>query len=192
MLFRSEESAIPQFVIREAVVNALAHRDYEHPAEVLVRMFDDRLEISNPGAPTPEEWRDITANWLPVHRNPLIYDFLRPMQLGEGAGQGIPEMKRLLSERGLPEPQFNQIQDTFIITIFNEPKKEGKQKVLSELIEFIAEKKTVSSTDILKKFKISRPHAIRLLKELEAKKYLEHVGSGRNSHYEHAENRSGK
>ena len=188
---RIEGPAIPEYVIREAIVNALAHRDYEHPGEILVRIFDNRLEISNPGAPTPEEWKEITAHWLPVHRNPLIYDFLRPVQLGEGAGQGLPEMKRLLAERGLPEPEFNQIQDTFIITIFNEQKKGGKQQAESELIAFIAEKKKISSTDAMKLLKISRPNAIRILNRLESKKYVIHMGSGRTSHYEYAESKDG-
>ncbi len=184
---RIEEPLIPDYVIREALVNAIAHRDYEHPGEILVRIFNDRIEISNPGAPTPEEWKNILVSGIPVHRNPMIYDYLREVNLGEGAGQGIPEMKKLMAHSNLPEPIFTQINETFNIVLYNKPIEDSANSLSQQIMRVIHQERVISSTRIVEKFKISRPYALQLLDLLVSKGYLRHTGGGRTSRYEIAE-----
>ncbi len=185
---RIEAPLIPDFVLREAIVNAFTHRDYEDPGEILVRVFDDRVEISNPGAPTPEEWRAIELSGIPVHRNPLLYEFLRPAQLGEGVGQGIPEMRRLLKSANLPEPLFTQIQNTFNVVLYNKPVGGSAQSLSNQIARFIHKERSVSTTRLMSAFKVSRPYVLMLLHELEAKGYVRHTGGGPTSRYELADN----
>jgi|GEM_PF-1262930 len=185
---RVEEPLIPDFVLREAIVNAFSHRDYEDPGEILVRVFDDRVEISNPGAPKPEEWKAIELSGIPVHRNPLLYDFLWPAQLGEGVGQGIPEMRRLLKAANLPEPLFTQIQNTFNVVLYNKPVGGYAQSLSNQVIRLIHKEKRVSTTRLMSVFKVSRPYILSILHDLEAKGYVRHTGGGPTSRYELADN----
>lgn len=189
-LRRIEEPLIPDFVLREAIVNAFTHRDYEDPGEILIRVFDDRVEMSNPGAPTPEEWKAIELNGLPVHRNPLLYEFLRPAQLGEGVGQGIPEMRKLLREAKLPEPLFVQIQNTFNVVLYNKPAGGSAQSLTNQVLRLIHKEKSVSTTRLMQAFRVSRPFILRLLHQLEVRGYLRHTGGGPTSRYELADNPS--
>ncbi len=180
---RFEQTAIPEYVLREVLVNALAHRDYENPGEVLVRIFDDRFEISNPGAPTPEEWKKILFSGIPVHRNPRIYEFLREANLGEGVGQGIPEIRKRLKEVGAAEPVFFVISDTFALMLNFKPLRGGHDALLEKALKLVREEGTVSSTRVMNALGISRPFAIRLLNELVAKHFLVHSGGGKTSKY---------
>lgn len=184
---RIEEPLIPEYVVREALVNAIAHRDYEHPGETLVRIFDDRIEISNPSVLTPDEWKSVLLNGIPVHHNPMVYQYLREMQLGEGAGQGIPIMRDLMDKANLPEPIFVQIRELFNIVLYNRPAAGSADSLSQQLLRVIHQERIVSSTRIMDKFKVSRPYALRLLKSLASKGYLKHTGGGKTSRFEIAD-----
>jgi ATP-dependent DNA helicase RecG len=88
---------LPIEVLREALVNAMAHRDYTISAPIRVLIFDDRIEIRTPGT-LPNT---VTLESLPfgihVLRNPMIYNMLLRVGLVTDAGSGIPRMMRLVS-----------------------------------------------------------------------------------------------
>jgi ATP-dependent DNA helicase RecG len=103
---RREIPEIPYEALREAIINAVAHRDYfERGANVMVEMFDDRIEISNPGGLpkglTPEEFGTKS-----VLRNPVIAGLLHRIGYIEKMGTGINKMKRLIAATGLPPIEF--------------------------------------------------------------------------------------
>jgi ATP-dependent DNA helicase RecG len=83
--------------LQEAVVNAFAHRDYEHSHEpVRITVFDDRIEISNPGGLMPGVDRDLLVKGeskSPEWRNPALASFLFRMNLAQNLGQGIPTIR---------------------------------------------------------------------------------------------------
>lgn len=106
---RIEESIIPEKALREAVVNMVVHRDYNDPQESLIRIFNDRVEFQNAGAPNKEELSKIIEQGIPFHRNQGLYNFLRPVHQAEAAGQGIPIMKRELKRVGLNEPEITSL-----------------------------------------------------------------------------------
>jgi len=110
---------IPKPVIREAVVNAVAHRDYTSNAAVQVMLFADRFEVWNPGAlpvgMTPETLRVPHSS---VPHNPLISEPLFLAHYIERAGTGTMDMIALCKKSGLPEPDFEQRDGQFVITIW--------------------------------------------------------------------------
>jgi len=87
-------------------MNAICHRDlYEEGATVMVEVYDDRVEISNPGGLLPIVAENFGEKSM--SRNPLIFGLFTRMQLVEKVGSGIPRMRRLMKEAGLPEPEFD-------------------------------------------------------------------------------------
>jgi ATP-dependent DNA helicase RecG len=103
---RTEIFEIPKEVLREGVINAVAHRDYfERGANVVVEIFDNRVEISNPGGLSkglkPENFGKHSLT-----RNPLIAGLLHRCKYIEKAGTGIQRMRDGMREAGLPKPTF--------------------------------------------------------------------------------------
>jgi len=103
---RKEIWEIPETVFKEAIVNALSHRDYyEKGATILIEVFDNRVEISNPGglvsAILPEQFGTKSFS-----RNPLIFGLFNRMDLVEQVGSGIQRMRDLMTENELPEPAY--------------------------------------------------------------------------------------
>ena len=98
---------IPKEVVREAIVNAVAHRDYTSNASIQVMLFSDRLEILNPGRLPPsltlEQLRETHPS---VPNNRLLARSLYLTQYIEEMGTGTLDMIRRCGDAGLSEPEF--------------------------------------------------------------------------------------
>ena len=95
----------PEKSVRELVVNALVHQDFRvRGTGPMVDVFEDRIEISNPGAPLVELRRMIDCH--PQSRNERLADLMRKMRLFEGRGSGIDIVIEKVEEFGLPPPDF--------------------------------------------------------------------------------------
>ncbi|MFH0882828.1 MAG: ATP-binding protein, partial [bacterium] len=122
---------LPRDAVGEAIVNAVAHRDYASNASVQVMLFSDRLEVWNPGhlppTLTPALLRVPHAS---IPRNPLIADPLFLTRYIEKAGTGTLDMIALCKEAGLPPPDFRQDGGQFVQTIWRPPVQVTAQGVL--------------------------------------------------------------
>ena len=112
---------IPRPVITEAIVNAIAHRNYRHNGFVQVLVFADRIEVWNPGELPP----GLTPEMLkqphgPIPRNPLIAEPLFRIKYVEKAGTGTTDMIADCQSAGLPEPDFTQHGPHFVVTIWRD------------------------------------------------------------------------
>lgn len=113
---RTEKWEMPLDVFREALINALAHRDYyEQGAFTNVEVYDDRIEITNPGGLLPQVAKHFGRKSL--SRNPYIFSLFMRMNLVEHVGSGIGRMKNLMLGEGLREPQY-ETEGLFNITLF--------------------------------------------------------------------------
>ena len=108
----------PPQALHEAMINALAHRDYEIAEPTRTTVFSDRIEILSPGSlPTgvlidqlrkgqsPAKWRNQSLAW-----------FLNRLQLAQAEGQGIPTILRSMREEGCPPPQF-EVSETRVVCL---------------------------------------------------------------------------
>lgn len=103
---REEIWEIPLTVFKEAIINALSHRDYyEQGATITIEMFDDRVEVSNPGGLLPIVAKDFGHKSMT--RNPLIFGLFTRMHLVERVASGIPRMQEAMKEANLPGPEFH-------------------------------------------------------------------------------------
>jgi len=112
---------LPPDAIGEAIINAIAHRDYYSNASVEVRLFADRLEVWNPGRlPDTLTLESLRGDHPSVPRNPLIAEALYLTRYIERVGSGTQAMIELSEEAGLPEPQFEQRGGFFVVTLWRD------------------------------------------------------------------------
>lgn len=112
---------LPPDAVAEAIVNAIAHRDYHSNASVEVRLFADRLEVWNPGRlPGTLTLDDLRKDHPSIPNNPLIAESLYLTRYIEKAGSGTQRIIELCRESGLPEPEFEQRCGSFVITIWRD------------------------------------------------------------------------
>lgn len=104
-----ETYELPPGAVSEAIVNAIAHRDYASNASVQIMLFADRLEIWNPGELFPPLTTAALRKPHPsIPRNPLIAEPLFLTRYIERAGTGTLDMIELCRAAGLPPPEFRQ------------------------------------------------------------------------------------
>lgn len=112
---------MPPEVVREAIVNAVAHRDYTSNGSVQVMLFSDRLEVWNPGTLPPtltlERLRQPHGS---VPGNPLLAESLYLTKYIERMGTGVGDMIERCRSVGLPEPEFS-LTDGFVTIIRRRP-----------------------------------------------------------------------
>lgn len=120
--FERVEKGIPAAVLREALVNAMIHRDYRAASQVRIFVFDDRMEIINPGALLNQlTLESIRIGGISQRRNPVICSLTGRLARRELYGLGVPQMIRLMRERGLPEPEFALDGGHFRVVLRREP-----------------------------------------------------------------------
>lgn len=109
----------PEFVWKETIINAVAHRDYSiKGTDIQIKMFDDRIEVESPGN-LPGIVR--LSNMRQVHfsRNPQIAAFLHEYDYVQEFGEGIDRMYREMEQAGLPAPEYKDHAFMFSATIRN-------------------------------------------------------------------------
>lgn len=183
-LERTELPEYPFSVIREALVNALAHRDYFSRDAIQVNIFDDRIEFINPGT-LPNGLSIQILGSLSVQRNPLTYHLMRDLGLVEGLATGIPRMRSEMKAAGLPEPVFEELGNFFRVTLFNKPKKPAAElnERQKRALAYLEKNPSISSKTYQKMNNVSRPIAVSDLNELIRKKLMRRVGKTRGAYY---------
>jgi ATP-dependent DNA helicase RecG len=123
-LFFRERLEYPPFAWQEALVNAVAHRDYAITgASIEVWMFDDRIEIRSPGAPPPPVTLEQMRQHKSIHcsRNPLLVRALADLGYLKEMGEGIPRMFEEMEQYGLKAPVFTLEGFLLVVTLHNTP-----------------------------------------------------------------------
>lgn len=123
-LFFRERLEYPAFAWQEALVNAVAHRDYAiSGAPIEVWMFDDRLEVRSPGLPPPPVSLEQMRQHKSIHfsRNPLLVRALADMGYLKEMGEGIPRMFEEMEQHGLQPPEFALEGFFLVVTLHNTP-----------------------------------------------------------------------
>lgn len=182
---------IPESVIREAIVNAVAHRDYDSGGFVQILVFADRIEVWNPGELPPGiTFEAVRRPHGPLPRNPLIAEPLFRAGYAEKAGSGIPDMIADCREAGLSEPDFAQHGPHFVGTIWRDwltdqrLKEFGLNNRQLKAVAFIKEHGRITNQEYQNFASVSKPTATRDLEELSLMGLFEKVGTtGRGTHY---------
>jgi ATP-dependent DNA helicase RecG len=146
---RHDEPEYPELAVREAILNAVIHRDYSIFTEtcpITVTLFSDRLEITNPGALFGRMTLEDLGKKNADTRNPFIAFAMEIIQNTENRFSGIPTMRAAMKEAGLLPPVFENGRDYFKVTLYNK-KTEGaaaNEPTEENIIAFCQEPRTKS------------------------------------------------
>ncbi len=112
---REEKLELPEEALREAVLNAAAHRDYFSTSNIHINIFKDRVEIVNPGGLVGNlAVEDLYEKSIP--RNPLLFYLMEKMELVEKAGSGLIRIENAMDEYKLERPVIKADKNWFQIT----------------------------------------------------------------------------
>ena len=125
---RSDIPEYPIVALREAILNAVIHRDYSTYTEnqpITIYFFKDRVEITNPGGLYGRLSVEDLGRTMPDTRNPNIAKIMELYNYTENRYSGIPTIKSKLQNAGLPEPVFENYKGIFKVTFYNSKKKQS-------------------------------------------------------------------
>lgn len=208
-LNREDIYEIPLEVLREALVNALMHRDYSITGtQVSVEVYDDRVEIINPGGlPKGLSVRDLGK--VSIRRNELIADLFFRLHKVERIGMGIRKMREAMISAGLREPTFEP--NGFFRVIFHRSpefamkkgtpgtdvmKKEGRartaqktvqittQKTVQKIIALIRQNPGITRQELAMELGLTDSGIKYHLKKMQDKGLLRRVGPDKGGHWE--------
>lgn len=120
---RSDRPEYPTDAVREAVLNALIHRDYSvHTENMPIQffLFSDRIEIRNPGGLYGRLTVDQLGKMQPDTRNPFLVTAMETLGYTENRYSGIPKIRQAMEEAGLPAPVFCDTRGEFSVCLYNQ------------------------------------------------------------------------
>ncbi len=193
---RREQIGLPFEMIREAVVNALIHRDYDITGQKCQLVVNaDTITIKSPGGPispiTLEQMRSFTAPMK--SRNPVLHYVFARMGMAEEQGYGLTSLKKHAEKLGLPLPSYSMEGDSLVLTIYRS--KAAATSVLGKDVieslskaeragwEWLATRETTSSSEYASGMNIPNRTALNHLKRFTGLNLLERTGSGPTTQY---------
>ena len=192
---RQEIWELPLDAIKEALTNAICHRDYfDSGAKIMVQLYDDRLEISNPGGLLPYVAADFGHRSR--SRNPLIFSMFTRMHLVESVGTGIPRIAKLLSAEGFPPAEYKT--EGFFTTILRKKRsvsthpsdqsgqKSGQkdgQNNRERIVELMKENGLITTTEIAAVLGINRSAVSRHIEKLKKDGRIQRKGGDRGGEW---------
>ncbi len=185
-----EKLEIPKEAIREIIVNAVVHRDYDSNASVQIDVFADRVEILNPGG-LPDELTvdDLVKVHLSVPVNPFL---ARPFYLAgyiNQLGYGTRNVVKWCRKAGLPDPKFDPAENRFRVTIWRNWLTDDRMKGLKlnerqvKAVQFLKSDLRITNTEYQKLTGVSRATTKRDLDEMVKLGLLKLEGAGRSAYY---------
>ena len=186
---RQEKWEYPPDAIREAIINAIAHRDYNSSANVHISIFDDRIEIWNPGKlPPPLTPKDLKEEHKSIPVNPSLANLLFLIKYIERWGTGTNDIIKWCRKEGLPEPIFKEVTGGFAVVLRKFQVPENLESLeLNErqkkAIEYLKIHKNITRKIYIEINNISPRQANKDLNDLLGKRLIRKQGKGRAISY---------
>jgi ATP-dependent DNA helicase RecG len=190
-LEREEKTEYPQFAVREAIVNAICHRDYRlRGRRIELRMYSDRLEVISPGGlPGFITIENIKEEHF--SRNPRMVSGLFQWGYIEELGLGIDRMIEVMEQAGHQPPNFDARPYSFAVTLLNEREKPKPPEWMrntnhrqARALQYIRENGSITNREYRQLCEGVSAETLRLdLADMVEKGILMKVGSNKGTHY---------
>jgi len=188
-IFREESKIYPEVAIRELVANAIIHQDFNiSGASVMIEIFKNRIEITNPGTPLIDIYRFIDA--APQSRNEAVASFLRRVKICEERGSGVDRVIFNVELYQLPAPEFIREENAtkVILYSYKDLSKMSKEDRIRACYQHAClkyvQREQMTNKSIRERFKISDknyPMASRIIKEALISKLIKDADPKSNS-----------
>ena len=188
---------IPLEVMREAVVNALMHRDYSIAGtQVSVEIYDDRVEIINPGG-LHKGMSVRKLGTVSIRRNEIISDLFFRMHKVERMGMGIRKMKEAMAADGLREPEFES--NGFFRAVFyrspdfalkgaapapEKSREKSREKSSEKIIGIIRKRPMITISELTEISRLSHAGIEKIIKNLKKEGRIKRIGPDKGGHWE--------
>jgi predicted HTH transcriptional regulator len=199
-IYREESYAVPEIAIREALVNAIVHRDYNiSGSDIKFNIYDSYIEIISPGRlPFGINIEDLGCG-ISKSRNPIMVSIFREMGIIEEYGKGIEKIKRAIDKHNLVMPKFEEVSDFFKVTFYKKKLlkrpsvsliddydylfMDYTKEQINEIKNYTLEKGYITNSKCRELLHISIDQAKYLLKRLVEENILEAIGKGKGRKY---------
>lgn len=189
-IYRKEELEYPEEALREAIINAVIHRDYIGPHTQL-KVYPDKIILWNVGTlPNEIKIDELKKNHDSYPRNELLADVFFKAGLIEAWGRGTIKITDECKKAGLPEPKFNEEFGGFAVYFYKDIyteenlRKIGLNERQIKAVFYVKEKMEITNSEYQREFSVSRQTATRDLTELAKKELFKLQGTGkRDIHY---------
>ncbi len=194
---RREQVDLPFEMIREAVVNALIHRNYDIKGQKCQLIVNaDTITIKSPGGPvspiTLEQLRSFNAPMK--SRNPVLHYVFARMGFAEEQGYGLSSLKKRAEELGLPLPTYSMEGESLVLTIYRS-KDAAIAAVPSDVLKglnfdevaawgWIVGQESITTGDLAENLRFDERKAQRIVKKLVDVGLLKRSGAGKATRYQ--------
>lgn len=172
----------PTLAVREAVINAVVHADYSiGGTHIRIAIFDDRIEITNPGMLPFGITMEAALSGLSRLRNRVIGRVFRELGLIEQWGSGIGRMIEACNDAGIAPPRFEEIGNSFRVTLSSKrigPPSERESPWQAALVEYLKKHGEVSTAQAARLWNVSDRTARTRLQDFVKKGLLTDIGTG--------------
>lgn len=181
-LYRTNMPEYPPVAVRESIVNALLHADYAaRGSTIMVAIFDDRMEITNPGNLMFGMTLKRALAGASVLRNHVIAHTFRELQLIERWGSGLQRILEACRERGLKTPTFEERENEFIVTLYStQTHKIVLDSIQKNFLDFLKHKERVSSKEAAEFWGVTSRSALMRLNKLLDLGLVKRIGTSTN------------
>lgn len=191
---RIERYFVPEDALREALLNALCHKQYQSGVPIQISVYDDRLYIANCGC-LPENWTlaDLMGKHASVPYNPNIAHVFYLAGFIEIWGRGIEKICSACESDGVPHPvytinpgdimiEFTAPEDRIVQPVTRKVTERLDEKSM-QILDLISEDPTYTSEAMAEKLSVSRKTVYLRLKEMEDKNIIIRIGSDRKGYW---------
>jgi ATP-dependent DNA helicase RecG len=183
-LLRTDERDYPEDAVREALLNAIVHRDYSFSGSTIINLYSDRLEIISLGGLVSGLSLEAAMLGASQPRNEKLASLFYRMKLIEAYGTGISKI--ISCYKGLPvQPKFENVEGAFRVVLPNTHAQElsvEDEKYLP-ILRLFEKQKEITRSDVEEALGVGTTYAINMLKEMLEKELIKKVGNGRLTRY---------
>lgn len=183
-LLRTDERDYPEDAVREALLNAIVHRDYSFSGSTFINLYSDRLEMISLGGLVPGLSLEAAILGASQTRNEKLAALFYRMKLIEAYGTGISKI--ISCYKGLSaQPEFENVEGAFRVVLPNIHAKvlSAEDEKYLPILGLFEKQKEITRTDVEEVLGSGTTHAINILKEMLDKDLIHKVGNGRLTRY---------
>ncbi len=186
-LYRTDHRAYPEAALREALLNALVHRDYAYSAPTLISVYTDRMEIISVGGLIAGFTLQDVMTGFSICRNPKLANVFYRLDLIEAYGTGLKKIMTAYPSE-MPDALFQVTENVFKVAL---PRQRAESPVIPQhqessrdkILSFLSNTGEITRADTERLTSLSSASASRLLRQMVQEGILIVTGNGKNTRY---------